>query len=175
MLPWWFIQTHKTDSIYMNLKSQDIGLHLHSSFTSTKRRGVDLRLLRCVHWVNVNPLDYISILVWIYVLADVLGILPACLHAFAPWIVFLSTSVPVKGYLLIHLGQLLNVWSDVSTPLGAGWLVDWAHDYSAGFYLSGSCLILSGVFVVLVDRLIQRRKAAPSETTDLSSDPDSSV
>lgn len=45
----------------------------------------------------------------------------------------------------------------------AGWLVDETSDYSAAFYLSGLCPILSGVFVVLVDHLIQRRKAAEAE------------
>lgn len=42
----------------------------------------------------------------------------------------------------------------------AGWLVDETNDYSAAFYLSGLCLISSAVFVVLVDRLVQRKKAA---------------
>ncbi len=41
----------------------------------------------------------------------------------------------------------------------AGWLVDETNTYSSAFYLSGLCLISSGVFVVLVDRLVQRRKA----------------
>lgn len=45
----------------------------------------------------------------------------------------------------------------------AGWLVDETSAYSAAFYLSGLCPILSGVFVVLVDHLIQRRKAAEAE------------
>lgn len=31
------------------------------------------------------------------------------------------------------------------------------EDYSYAFYLSASCLIVSAVFVVLVDRLVQRR------------------
>lgn len=44
------------------------------------------------------------------------------------------------------------------------WLVDWANDFGAGFYLSGLVLIISGVFVALVDWLVERRKAAPSET-----------
>lgn len=31
------------------------------------------------------------------------------------------------------------------------------EDYSYSFYLSASCLIVSAVFVVLVDRLVQKR------------------
>ena len=48
--------------------------------------------------------------------------------------------------------------------LGTGWLVDRANDFGAGFYLSGLVLIISGVLVALVDWLVERRKAAPSET-----------
>lgn len=32
-------------------------------------------------------------------------------------------------------------------------------DYSYAFYLSGSCLVVSAVFVVLVDRFVQKRAA----------------
>lgn len=45
----------------------------------------------------------------------------------------------------------------------AGWLVDQMNDYSAAFYLSGLCLVSSAVFVVLVDRLVQRRKPVEAE------------
>ncbi|KAG7490058.1 hypothetical protein JOB18_026903 [Solea senegalensis] len=51
-------------------------------------------------------------------------------------------------------------------PPAAGWLVDQSHDYSAAFYLSGLCLIASAVFVVLVDLLLQRRRAAEREDGD---------
>ncbi|XP_029961036.1 monocarboxylate transporter 13-like [Salarias fasciatus] len=49
-------------------------------------------------------------------------------------------------------------------PPAAGWLVDLTSDYSCAFYLSGLCLVLSAFFVVLVDRLVQRRKAAEAQT-----------
>ncbi|KAM9360181.1 monocarboxylate transporter 13 [Symphorus nematophorus] len=48
-------------------------------------------------------------------------------------------------------------------PPAAGWLVDETKDYSAAFYLSGLCLISSAVFVVLVDRLVERRKTVEAE------------
>lgn len=48
-------------------------------------------------------------------------------------------------------------------PPAAGWLVDRTNDYSPAFYLSGICLVVSAVFVVLVDRLLQRRKASEAK------------
>ncbi|KAM8885401.1 monocarboxylate transporter 13 isoform 2-T2 [Spinachia spinachia] len=48
-------------------------------------------------------------------------------------------------------------------PPAAGWLVDRTGDYSAAFYLSGVCLLLSAVFVGLVDRLVQRRKSSEAK------------
>ncbi|XP_061586081.1 monocarboxylate transporter 13 [Cololabis saira] len=48
-------------------------------------------------------------------------------------------------------------------PPAGGWLVDRTNDYSFAFYFSGFCLISSAMFVLLVDRLVQRRKAAEAE------------
>uniref|UniRef100_A0A8C9YA00 Zgc:114041 n=1 Tax=Sander lucioperca TaxID=283035 RepID=A0A8C9YA00_SANLU len=48
-------------------------------------------------------------------------------------------------------------------PPAAGWLVDQTNDYSAAFYLSGVCFILSTVFVALVDHLVQRRTLMEAE------------
>ncbi|XP_029915210.1 monocarboxylate transporter 13 [Myripristis murdjan] len=56
-------------------------------------------------------------------------------------------------------------------PPAAGWLVDQTDDYSAAFYLSGLCFITSGLFVVLVDRLIERKKASASDEIEASLDP----
>lgn len=48
--------------------------------------------------------------------------------------------------------------------------MDWTHDFSAAFYFSGICLVLSGVFVVLVDRMVEKKKLnlpdSFTETTD---------
>ncbi|KAF7660218.1 hypothetical protein LDENG_00286200 [Lucifuga dentata] len=52
-------------------------------------------------------------------------------------------------------------------PPAAGWLVDHMDDYSAAFYLSGLCLVSSAAFVILVDCLVERRKA-----TEEPSDPE---
>uniref|UniRef100_UPI0037E8C57E monocarboxylate transporter 13 n=1 Tax=Semicossyphus pulcher TaxID=241346 RepID=UPI0037E8C57E len=48
-------------------------------------------------------------------------------------------------------------------PPAAGWLVDETNDYSSAFYLSGLCLISSAVFLVLADRLVERRKVLEVE------------
>ncbi|KAM9811098.1 monocarboxylate transporter 13 [Neosynchiropus ocellatus] len=45
-------------------------------------------------------------------------------------------------------------------PPAAGWLVDQTSNFSNAFYFSGLCLIASSVFVVLVDRLVQKRTVA---------------
>ncbi|XP_051525030.1 monocarboxylate transporter 13-like [Myxocyprinus asiaticus] len=58
-------------------------------------------------------------------------------------------------------------------PPAAGWLVDWANNFSAGFYLSGLCLVLSSVFVVLVDQLVEKKKLPvrqPDSCTDTTTD-----
>ncbi|KAL7836641.1 hypothetical protein AOLI_G00279250 [Acnodon oligacanthus] len=46
----------------------------------------------------------------------------------------------------------------------AGWLVDWADDFSAVFYLAGICIILSAIFVVVVDRMVEKIKRKKSMT-----------
>ncbi|XP_040899066.1 monocarboxylate transporter 13 [Toxotes jaculatrix] len=48
-------------------------------------------------------------------------------------------------------------------PPAAGWLVDETNDYSSAFYFSGLCLISSAVFVVMVDYLVERRKATEAD------------
>ncbi|XP_071339736.1 monocarboxylate transporter 12 isoform X2 [Trachinotus anak] len=48
-------------------------------------------------------------------------------------------------------------------PPAAGWLVDETNDCSAAFYFSGLCLVSSAVFVVLADRLVQRKKAVEAD------------
>ncbi|KAL6465477.1 hypothetical protein MHYP_G00256100 [Metynnis hypsauchen] len=46
----------------------------------------------------------------------------------------------------------------------AGWLVDWVDDFSAVFYLAGVCMILSAVFVVVVDRIVEKMNRKKSMT-----------
>ncbi|XP_056134805.1 monocarboxylate transporter 13 [Lampris incognitus] len=58
-------------------------------------------------------------------------------------------------------------------PPTAGWLVDQTDNYGSAFYLSGLCLLSSGVFVVLVDRIIQRNKDAGQRyPLQVTSDPE---
>ncbi|XP_072520898.1 monocarboxylate transporter 13 [Salminus brasiliensis] len=53
----------------------------------------------------------------------------------------------------------------------AGWVADRFDGFSAAFYLAGFCIILSAIFVVLVDRLVERKNAAviniPDPATDI--------
>ena len=65
--------------------------------------------------------------------------------------------------LLIYSSAPAHCDPPVSYSSCAGWLVDETGDYSAAFYLSGLCLISSAVFVVAVDRLVERRKAVEAE------------
>ncbi|XP_017550968.1 monocarboxylate transporter 13 [Pygocentrus nattereri] len=46
----------------------------------------------------------------------------------------------------------------------AGWLVDRVDDFSAVFYLAGVCITLSAVFVVVVDRMVEKMKRKKSMT-----------
>ncbi|XP_030271919.1 monocarboxylate transporter 13 [Sparus aurata] len=114
-------------------------------------------------------------------LGVVLLLLPVCHHY---WVIVVFTSL--YGFLFgcvvsIHVTSIVDIVTlegfdnalglfmlfrsigGFIGPPAAGWLVDETSDYSAAFYLSGLCPILSGVFVVLVDHLIQRRKAAEAE------------
>ncbi|XP_062308032.1 monocarboxylate transporter 13 [Osmerus eperlanus] len=59
-------------------------------------------------------------------------------------------------------------------PPAAGWLVDWTEGFDVSFYLSGISLIVSGVFVALVDHLVRKRDAS-SDDQEPSSDPEASA
>uniref|UniRef100_A0A3B1JCA9 Zgc:114041 n=1 Tax=Astyanax mexicanus TaxID=7994 RepID=A0A3B1JCA9_ASTMX len=55
----------------------------------------------------------------------------------------------------------------------AGWVADRFNDFSAAFYLAGFCIILSAIFVVVVDKLVENKKKnaavtnIPDQTTDI--------
>lgn len=75
-------------------------------------------------------------------------------------------SLLTAGFVFVCVTRLMFLLCICVT----GWLVDWTHDFSASFYLSGLCLVLSAVFVVLVDRLVEKKKLKLpdpcTETTD---------
>lgn len=97
--------------------------------------------------------SYWSILVF----ASLYGFLFGCVVA-----IHVTTIVDIVGLegfdSALGLFMLLRSSGGFVGPPAAGWLVDWTHDFSASFYLSGLCLVLSGVFVVLVDRLVKKKK-----------------
>lgn len=51
-----------------------------------------------------------------------------------------------------------------------GWLVDWTGEFSAAFYLAGLCFILSAVFVVMVDRLVEKKNRDLVKVADAAAD-----
>ncbi|KAI4876568.1 hypothetical protein NFI96_016598, partial [Prochilodus magdalenae] len=59
---------------------------------------------------------------------------------------------PVFSYFLQYCKNRVYTQED------KGWLVDWVDDFSAAFYLAGLCIILSAVFVVVVDKMVEKRK-----------------
>lgn len=64
-----------------------------------------------------------------------------------------------RGFFFLSSTDLLFVF--VLCVFPSGWLVDTTNDFSYAFYLSGSCLLTSAAFVILVDHLVQKRAAQP--------------
>ncbi|KAI7812823.1 monocarboxylate transporter 13 [Triplophysa rosa] len=108
--------------------------------------------------------DYWAILVF----SSMYGFLFGCVIAIH--VTSIVDIVGLEGFdSALGLFMLLRSSGGFVGPPAAGWLVDWAGDFSAGFYLSGFCLVLSGIFVVFVDRLLERKKL-PVKQTDSCSD-----
>ncbi|TRY95838.1 hypothetical protein DNTS_021377 [Danionella cerebrum] len=70
----------------------------------------------------------------------------------------------------LGLFMLLRSSGGFAGPPLAGWLVDWTQDYSAAFYLSGICLVLSGAVVVLVDWLVEKKKVKNADSSSEATD-----
>ncbi|KAM4578634.1 monocarboxylate transporter 2 [Fundulus diaphanus] len=116
--------------------------------TVTTLLGVVLLLLPISH-------NYWSVLVF----ASLYGFLFGCMVAIH--VTSIVDIVSLEGFDSgLGLFMVFRSIGGFIGPPAAGWLVDQTHDYRAAFYLSGFCLITSAVFVVLVDRLVQRRKSA---------------
>ncbi|KAM4576275.1 monocarboxylate transporter 13 [Odontesthes bonariensis] len=98
----------------------------------------------------------------ILVFASLYGFLFGCVVAIH--VTSIVDIVTLEGFES-GLGLLMlfrSIGGFVGPPAG-GWLVDQTGDYSSAFYLAGFCLISSAVFVLLVDHLIQKRKALQDE------------
>lgn len=67
----------------------------------------------------------------------------------------------VRGYNhtaeLIHI-SLFSINHIAVICFSPGLIVDVAGDYRAGFYMAGATLVLSAGFLVILDRLQQRKK-----------------
>uniref|UniRef100_A0A3Q0TGX9 Zgc:114041 n=1 Tax=Amphilophus citrinellus TaxID=61819 RepID=A0A3Q0TGX9_AMPCI len=95
----------------------------------------------------------------VLVFASLFGFLFGCVVAIH--VTAIVDIVTLQGFDSgLGLFMLLRSIGGFAGPPAAGWLVDHTNNYSAAFYLSGVCLIASAAFVVLVDRLVQRRKKA---------------
>ncbi|KAI3372634.1 hypothetical protein L3Q82_023107 [Scortum barcoo] len=109
--------------------------------------GVVLLLLPISH-------NYWAILVF----ASLYGFLYGCVVAIH--VTSIVDIVTLQGFdNALGLFMLFRTIGGFIGPPAAGWLVDQTNDYSSAFYLSGLCFISSAVFVILVDRLTQGRKA----------------
>ncbi|XP_070689523.1 monocarboxylate transporter 13 [Pempheris klunzingeri] len=93
----------------------------------------------------------------ILVFASLYGFLFGCVVAIQ--VISIMDIVSLEGFDNgLGLFMLFRSIGGFIGPPAAGWLVDQTNHYSSAFYLSGLCLISSAMFVVLVDRLIQKRK-----------------
>lgn len=68
----------------------------------------------------------------------------------------------VRGYT--HTAELIyiSLFSINHPPVicfSPGLIVDMAGDYRAGFYMAGATLVLSAGFLIILDRLQQRKKS----------------
>uniref|UniRef100_A0A3P9NRZ2 Zgc:114041 n=1 Tax=Poecilia reticulata TaxID=8081 RepID=A0A3P9NRZ2_POERE len=113
----------------------------------TMLQGVVLLLLPISH-------DYWSVLVF----ALLYGFLFGCMVAIH--VTSIVDIVSLEGFDSgLGLFMLFRSIGGFIGPPAGGWLVDQTNNFGAAFYLSGVCLVTSAVFVVLVDRLVQRRKS----------------
>ncbi|XP_014897359.1 monocarboxylate transporter 13 [Poecilia latipinna] len=109
--------------------------------------GVVLLLLPISH-------NYWSVLVF----ASLYGFLFGCMVAIH--VTSIVDIVSLEGFDSgLGLFMLFRSIGGFIGPPAGGWLVDQTNNFGAAFYLSGFCLVTSAVFVVVVDRLVQRRKS----------------
>uniref|UniRef100_A0A673M7N1 Zgc:114041 n=1 Tax=Sinocyclocheilus rhinocerous TaxID=307959 RepID=A0A673M7N1_9TELE len=122
----------------------------------------DLRLVRNLQLLTMVVTAYWSILVF----SSLYGFLFGCVVAIH--VTSIVDIVGLEGFdSALGLFMLFRSSGGFVGPPAAGWLVDWTHDFSASFYLSGLCLVLSGVFVVLVDRLTTDHPILKADSADV--------
>lgn len=98
----------------------------------------------------------------ILVFSSLYGLLLGCVVAVH--VIAIVDIVTLDGFDCgLGLFMLFRSIGGFAGPPAGGWLVDMTSDYSSAFYLSGFCLLSSAVFVLLVDRLVQSRKAVDDE------------
>ncbi|XP_060763113.1 monocarboxylate transporter 13 [Neoarius graeffei] len=109
--------------------------------------------------------DYWSIMVF----STMYGFLSGCVVA-----VHITSIVDIVGLAsfdsALGLFMLLRTSGVLVIPPAAGWLVDWTSEFNASFYLAGLCCILSAVFVMMVDRLVEKKNRDLVKIANASAD-----
>ncbi|XP_074495232.1 monocarboxylate transporter 13 [Sebastes fasciatus] len=159
------IDKYRPAFILSTLAFADLAGRLLCGWISNMRLVRNLQLLTMVATLQgvVLLLLPISHNYWaILVMASLYGFLFGCVVAIH--ITSIVDIVTLEGFDSgLGLFMLFRTIGGFIGPPAAGWLVDQTNDYSAAFYLSGTCLLSSAVFVVLVDFLVHRRKSLEAE------------
>ncbi|KAM3867657.1 monocarboxylate transporter 2 [Diretmus argenteus] len=147
--------------------------------------------LMCGWLANMRLLRNLQLLTVVVALAGVVLLLMPISHDYWALLVFFSLyGFLFGGLVAIHITSIVDVvgiegfdsglglfmlFRTVGSfvgPPAAGWLVDQTGDYGSAFYMSGLCLVASGVFVVLADRLVGKRKAPGGDAVEATADPE---
>ncbi|XP_018601997.1 monocarboxylate transporter 13 [Scleropages formosus] len=170
--------------LYLVPYASSLGLEPYwaTSLLSVMALGDLMGRLTCGFLANARLIRNLQLLVVVVTLLGVVQLLLPTARSYAALLVFSSFSgLLFGGIVAIHVTSIIDVvgvdafdsglglfmllrsTGGFIGPPAAGWLVDRFGDFSSSFYLSGVCFIVSGIFVVLVDLLLQRKKAAGRE------------
>ncbi|XP_028313570.1 monocarboxylate transporter 13 [Gouania willdenowi] len=156
------IDMYWSASVLSVLAMADLAGRLICGWIANMRLMRNLQLLIIVTTLQAVVLLLVSISnnYWtIVALASLYGFLFGCVVSVH--IITIVDIVTLEGFDSgLGLFMMFRTIGGFMGPPAAGWLVDETNDYRCAFYLSGICLLCSAVFVIIVDRLIQRRKAA---------------
>ncbi|MCJ8746883.1 hypothetical protein PDJAM_G00147000 [Pangasius djambal] len=145
--------------------------------------------LACGWLANLRVLRNLQVLAIVSILLGVVVLLLPLAHAYWPIMAFtmlygflfgcvvavhITSIVDIVGLAgfdsALGLFMLLRTSGAFIAPPAAGWLVDWTGEFSAAFYLAGLCFILSAIFVVMVDRLVEKKNIDLMKVADAADD-----
>ncbi|CAL8343501.1 unnamed protein product [Lota lota] len=158
---------YRVASVLAVLATADLAGRLSCGWLAHRRRWRNLQLLT----VTVTALGAVVVLLplgargyWATLaFCSLYGFLFGCVVA-----LHVTAIVDVVGGLErfdsgLGLFMMFRTAGGFLGPPAAGWLVDQTNDFSAAFFLSGFCLLFSGVFVLAVDHLVQRKLGVRAE------------